>query len=125
MTKPRSKARGAKPEAVVHLGDRLLALGRVNAGACTLAEAARSLGVDVAQLRKWQQIHAGDRIVSVSELRSRNGTALRRLRARALRLAHLVARSERVLRTLHQRLLRTSQSEHGAAGLRRHSKHSG
>lgn len=103
-TKPRNRAR----ERFVHLGDRLAVLGRIEAGAWTIDQAARALDVDAAQVRAWQRRHANERIVRVAEMRPRNDAKLRRLHERARRLSELLARSERALRSLHQDLLKSA-----------------
>lgn len=107
MKKPRSSAKARR---FVHLGDRLAAIARVRAGECSEQDAARALGVDVDQLREWQLVHAKESIVRVADFRDGDDARLRRLRARAQRLADLVARAERELRLLHQRLLRDSKT---------------
>ena len=86
----------------VHLGDRLLALERMRAGLATMTQTAESLGVSVADLRKWQVELSRERSVNLADLRPGQGPLLQRLRARAKRLAGLVAASERELRVLQQ-----------------------
>ncbi|QJR11018.1 hypothetical protein DSM104443_02089 [Usitatibacter rugosus] len=88
----------------VHLGDRLLALERLRAGLATLTQTAESLGVSTAELRKWQFEHSRERFVNLADLRPGQGPLLQRLRARARRLAGLIAASERELRALQQEL---------------------
>jgi len=86
----------------VHLGDRLLALERLRAGLATMTQTAESLGVSVAELRKWQVELSRERSVNLADLRPGQGPLLQRLRARAKRLAGLIAASERELRALQQ-----------------------
>jgi hypothetical protein len=90
----------------VHLGDRLLAVGRIREGMLTAEEAARELGVAVEEVIGWQQVHAFERMVSLEELRGPGSPEAQRLSKRAQRLADLVADAERELRGLHQELLR-------------------
>jgi hypothetical protein len=89
----------------VHLGDRLLALGRIREGGLTVEQAARELGVTADEVIGWQQVHAFERMVSIDELRASGSPEAQRLSKRAQRLADLVADAERELRELHQELL--------------------
>jgi hypothetical protein len=97
--------RNSERAAFVHLGDRLLAIGRIRAGTLTVGEAARDLGVGVDEVVGWQQVHALERVVSLEELRGGGCAEVQRLSRRAQRLAGLVADAERELRRLHQELL--------------------
>jgi hypothetical protein len=90
----------------VHLGDRLLAIGRIRCGMLSVDEAARELGVHSDEVICWQQVHAFERMVSLEELRQRGSPEAQRLGKRAERLAELIARAERQLRELHQELIR-------------------
>jgi hypothetical protein len=90
----------------VHLGDRLLAIGRIREGMLTAEDAARELGVGVEEVIGWQQVHAFERTVALDELRGAGSPEAQRLSKRAQRLADLVADAERELRELHQELLR-------------------
>lgn len=92
-------------KAFVHLGDRLLAIGRIREGMLTIEEAARELGVSVEEVIGWQQVHAFERMVSLDELRMGGSPEAQRLSKRAQRLADLVADAERELRELHQELV--------------------
>jgi hypothetical protein len=96
---------GGGRKTYVHLGDRLLAIGRIREGMLTVEEAARELGVGIDEVIGWQQVHAFERMVSFEELRSGGSAEARRLSKRAQRLADLVADAERELRELHQELL--------------------
>jgi hypothetical protein len=89
----------------VHLGDRLLAIGRIREGMLTVADAARELGVTLDEVIGWQQVHAFERMVSLDELRRGGSPEAMRLSKRAQRLADLVADAERELRELHQELV--------------------
>jgi len=100
-----AKPRGPKPAApprFVHLGDRLLAVERVRAGLATLTQTADDLGVSIPELRKWQVEHSREQSVSLADLRPGQGPILQRLRARAKRLATLIAAHEREIRLLQQ-----------------------
>jgi uncharacterized protein YigA (DUF484 family) len=100
-----AKRREPKPPAAqrfVHLGDRLLAVERLRAGLATLTQTAEGLGVSTADLRKWQVELLREQSVSLADLRPGQGPILQRLRARAKRLAGLIAASERELRQLQQ-----------------------
>jgi hypothetical protein len=89
----------------VHLGDRLLAIGRIRKGMLTVEQAARELGVGVDEVVAWLQLHAFERMVTLDELRGAGSPEVQRLSKRAQRLADLVADAERELRGLHQELL--------------------
>lgn len=90
----------------VHLGDRLLAIGRIRSGTLTVEEAAAELGVANEDVIGWQRQHAFERMVCVEDIRSPRSAHVQRLARRAERLAGLVADTERELRELHQELLR-------------------
>lgn len=90
----------------VHLGERLLALGRIRSGLQTVPEAARELGVPEEAVRDWLTLHAGERVLSFSEARGEPSPRALALSRRAQRLAALIAEAERELRALHQRHLR-------------------
>ena len=86
----------------VHLGDRLLAIGRIRAGALDVARAAEDLGVTADDVRHWLQVHVNERVVTFDELRETQPPELLRLARRVQRLADLVAQAERMVRDLHQ-----------------------
>jgi phosphoglycolate phosphatase-like HAD superfamily hydrolase len=90
----------------VHLGDRLLAIGRVRSGMLTVEEAAAELGVHPQDVIEWQQVHAFERMVTLEELRTIRSPLVDRLGRRAQQLAELVADAEKELRGLHQELIR-------------------
>ena len=106
MTLPRRRepARRARH---VHLGDRLLAIGRVRSGLSTVEEVARQHGVARDDVLDWITQHAGDRTVTLDELRAQGSPEMLRLARRAQRLAQLVADAERRLRSLNQELVRS------------------
>jgi SLT domain-containing protein len=89
----------------VHLGDRLLAIGRIRDGMLTVEEAARELGVTPDDVVGWQQLHAFERTVSFAELRQRDSPQMQVLNRRAQRLADLITAAERELRELHQEFI--------------------
>jgi hypothetical protein len=105
MMQPRRKE---KPSRVrhVHLGDRLLAVGRVRAGLATLDEVAAALAVTRDDVLDWVARHANERTVTLDELRAQGSPEMLRLARRAHLLADLVADAERDLRVLHQELVR-------------------
>jgi hypothetical protein len=105
MTSSR-RAHRAPAHAFVHLGDRLLAIGRVQTGVMTPTQAARSLGVSAEEIREWQKVYAGDRNFSLAEYRVRAMGEKGQLTLRARRLAGLVAKAEKDLRDLHLELIR-------------------
>ena len=100
--------RKEKPARVrhVHLGDRLLAVGRVRAGLATLDEVAAAFEVTREDVLDWVARHANERTVTLGELRAQGTPEMLRLARRAQRLAGLVADAERDLRALHQELVR-------------------
>jgi hypothetical protein len=105
QTSPSPTQRGGR-KGFVHLGDRLLAIGRIREGMLTAEEAARELGVTVEDVIGWQQVHAFERMVSIDEMRAGGSSPeAQRLSKRAERLADLVADAERELRELHHELL--------------------
>jgi hypothetical protein len=63
----------------VHLGDRLLAIGRIRAGMLSVEEAASELGVHPQDVVEWQQVHAFERMVTLDELRVVRSPQLDRL----------------------------------------------
>ncbi len=99
------KAYEERKSKFVHLGDRLLAIGRIRDGMLTVADAARELGVTIDDVVGWQQLHAFERTVSLEELRRRDSPQALVLNRRAQRLAELITEAERELRDLHQEFL--------------------
>jgi hypothetical protein len=99
MTRATERRKAPQPR-FVHLGERLLAIGRIRAGALSAREAAAEVGVPVEEVLRWLHAHAGERTVTFDELRESPEAA--RLGRRAQRLADLVAHAERLLRDLHQ-----------------------
>lgn len=120
---PRRASRPAPQPRFVHLGDRLLALERVRAGLATLTQTAESLGVSLSEIRKWQAEHSRERVVRLAEMRPGQGPLPDRLRARARRLAGLIAAAERELKVLQRELHGSvTTSSPGVARPRRKSK---
>lgn len=105
MAQPRSR-QGAPRVRHVHLGDRLLAVGRVRSGLATVEEVAAELDVARDDVNEWLLRHAGERTLTLDELRAQGSPEMLRLARRAQRLAALVAEAERDLRALHQELMR-------------------
>ena len=89
----------------MHLGERLLAIGRIRSGLASVERVADEYGIEPEEVTAWIEMHAGDRIVSLDELRMRASPEMRSLALRAQRLADLVAQSERDIRDLHQEYL--------------------
>jgi DNA-directed RNA polymerase specialized sigma subunit len=89
----------------VHLGERLASIERIRAGSITRAEAAAELGVDEAEVLRWIELHQGERVVTIDELRDSSESPGDRLAARARRLATLLAAAERRVRELHLELI--------------------
>jgi transposase len=89
----------------VHLGDRLLAIGRIRSGIQSVEEVARDLGVSAGDVERWLTLHADERIVTLAELRGRRRPAYARLERRARRLTRLVEEAEREVRRLERELL--------------------
>jgi hypothetical protein len=102
---PRRKA-AVRRARHVHLGDRLLAIGRVRSGVATVDEVAADNGVARDEVLDWITQHAGERTVTLTELRAQGSPQMLRLAQRAQRLAELVAEAERSLRRLNQELVR-------------------
>jgi hypothetical protein len=101
------ESRSRRPR-FVHLGDRLLAIGRIRGGMQTVEEAAVELGVTPEEVIGWQQVHALERTVSFDELRGTRSPQMERLGRRAQHLAELVAEAEREIRSLHQEFIRAA-----------------
>jgi len=101
MKQPAERKRAAARR-FVHLGDRLLAIGRVRAGAVSLEDAAKECGVDVDEVLHWMRVHHAERNVTFEELRDQCSPETARLTRRVQRLVDLVADAERLLRDLHQ-----------------------
>lgn len=100
--KQAAEKKGAPSRRFVHLGDRLLAIGRIRAGELGIDEAAESLGVERADIVHWMDVHGTERTVTFDELREKPSPEMVKLTRRAQRLADMVAQAERLLRDLHQ-----------------------
>jgi hypothetical protein len=99
----------------VHLGERLLAVGRIREGLSTAAQAAVDLGVRADEVRQWQVLYASDRTRSLKEFRQPGTPENWSLEMRARRLAALIADAERDLRVLNRELF-ASLGGSGAPG---------
>jgi hypothetical protein len=86
----------------VHLGDRLLAIGRIRSGAASVDLIAEEFDVEPDEVMKWLQMHAGDCLMSVGDVRDGTSPEMRELTRRARLLAELVAEADRTMRELHQ-----------------------
>ena len=71
-------------------------------------QAAAELGVEVADVVRWMEIHANDRIVSVDDLVRPDRTG--ELTARAQRLMDLICAAESSIRSLVHELARRSRA---------------
>ena len=98
MTRPAEKG----SRRFIHLGDRLQALARIRAGEIDAQGVALELGIDVAQVLHWLDVHREERTVTLAELRDECTPEVLKLRRRAQRLAGLLSQAERILRELHQ-----------------------
>jgi hypothetical protein len=99
----------ARPRRYVHLGERLIAIGRIRSGTWSIDEAARELGATREEVIEWQSRHRDERVMSFDELRNGGSPEALRLHRRASRLAGLIEETERRLRELHQELLGSVQ----------------
>src|SRR5215470_11914028 len=81
----------------VHLGDRLLAIGRIRSGAASIDTIAEEFDVDREEVARWLETHAGDRLTSLDELRY-GSDEMRALARRARCLIELVADADRRIR---------------------------
>ena len=106
MTSP-TRQEGTPRKRFVHLGDRLLAIARIRAGAASIELIAEEFDVDPADVAQWLQVHADDRVMLLSELREGDSPQTRELMRRARLLAELVAEADRSIRELHQEYVMT------------------
>ena len=90
MTSP-TRQDGTRRTRFVHLGDRLLAIGRIRSGVASVELIAEELDVD-----------PGDCVMSLDDVRDGATPELRDLARRARLLAELVAEADRSIRELHQ-----------------------
>jgi len=102
MTTPRASGEAPRRTRFVHLGDRLLAIGRIRSGAASIDLIAQEYGVETEDVVGWIESHSGDRFTSLDELRPLGSPEMRGLAQRARHLAHLVAEADRLIRDLHQ-----------------------
>ena len=97
--------RSAKPRHV-HLGERLEAIERIRRGELDVEGAARRWDVEPDEIRRWLEMHAGDRPLTLEEVVQSPDVV--RLTKRAQRLAELIATSESTIRMLHSMLRRAA-----------------
>ena len=97
--------RSAKPRHV-HLGERLEAIERIRRGELDVEGAALRWGVEPDEIRRWLEMHAGDRPLTLEEVVQSPDVV--RLTKRAQRLAELIATSESTIRMLHSMLRRAA-----------------
>ena len=100
MTSPTRRA-GARAR-FVHLGDRLLAIGRIRSGVASVELVAEELDVDPGEVMNWLKLHAGDSVMSLDDVRDGDTPEVRELTRRVRLLAELVAEADRCIRELHQ-----------------------
>jgi len=100
--KPSVEKKKSAARRFVHLGDRLLAIGRIRSGAASVEQVAHELDVDPFEVLHWIDVHHAERTVTFEELREQCSPETARLTRRVQRLADLVAQAERLLRDLHQ-----------------------
>jgi len=86
----------------IHLGERLAVIEKIHAKELTAEEAARDLGVPVADVFRWMQVHSGDRIFTLEE--ARIPPDVRRLSKRAERLVELIEAADLTIRVLNRML---------------------
>ena len=86
----------------VHLGDRLKAIADIHAGTTTAEQAAQELHVATEDVRLWMELHAGDRIVTLDEVRV--SPDVQRLSRRAQRLVELIESADATIRILNRML---------------------
>ena len=102
MTTPRASGEAPRRTRFVHLGDRLLAIGRIRSGVASIDLIAQEYGVEREDVLGWIDAHAGDRFTTLDELRPFGSPEMRGLAQRARHLANLVAEADRLIRDLHQ-----------------------
>ena len=102
MTTSRASGEPPRRTRFVHLGDRLLAIGRIRSGVASVDLIAQEYGVGTEDVLGWIDAHSGDRFTSLDELRPFGSPEMRGLAQRARHLANLVAEADRLIRELHQ-----------------------
>ena len=101
MTSP-TRPEGSHRGRFVHLGDRLLAIGRIRSGAASVELIAEELDVDPGEVASWLQLHGDDSVMSLDDMRDGATPEMRSLKRRARLLAKLVEEADRSIRELHQ-----------------------
>jgi hypothetical protein len=105
MTTPHEGPAAANPRGhFVHLGDRLLAIGRIRSGAASVDAIAEEFDVEREEVERWLEAHAGERPTTLDELRH-GSDEMRGLHRKARCLMELVADADRRIRDLHQEYL--------------------
>jgi hypothetical protein len=88
----------------VHLGERLAVIERIQRGHHTVGEAAAEAGVPEEEVRRWIEVHAGDRIVTVDEVAEPE--VVRHLRQRVQILVDMIGDAEGTITGLVRQLAR-------------------
>jgi len=86
----------------VHLGDRLLAIGRIRSGVASIELVAEELDVEPGEVVNWLHLHGDDSVMSLDDVRDGDTPEMRSLTRRARLLAELVTEADRAIRELHQ-----------------------
>lgn len=89
----------------VHLGERLAVIERIQRGHHSIGEAAAGAGVPEEEVKRWMEVHAGDRIVAVDEIAEPEG--VRHLRQRVQMLVDMIDDAEGAIRGLVRQLARS------------------
>ena len=87
------------------LGERIAAVERIRAGEASVAEISRQFGLPEADVHSWLTVHANDRTVILSHLRSELAGEAGKLLRQAQVLRQLIATTDRTLNLLHAQLL--------------------
>jgi len=87
------------------LGERIATAEQIRGGRTTVEEAAGRFGVPPDEIRAWLTAHADDHTLHLTDLRGEIAGEPGRLERQALRLRHLIARTDRTLQFLHAQLL--------------------
>jgi len=99
----------------VHLGDRLDAIEKIHSGTATVEQVAAEFSVSPDEVHHWMNIHSGDRIVSLEEVRV--SPDVQRLSKRAARLVELIENADLTIRILNRMLAEISVGRPPASGV--------
>ena len=88
----------------VHLGERLAVIERIQRGHRTVGQAAAEAGVPEAEVMRWIEVHAGDRIVTFDEVAEPE--MVRHLRQRAQILMDMIGDADWTINGLVRQLAR-------------------